>query len=464
MPIVVGHTSGADEAALAYRAGSAMGRGQRMQQQRQIDASLSSQVLGQQHDLNRLKLLRGYEKEDQGRADRMQRDNIAAALDKMKIEAQGQRQQALDAQTKMKQLSEQDALDQRYRDDMIGAVEKAYEGRPKDLLYSQALNQIRTDGKLTDRTASALGVTTESERMQRARAETEGTIDSRVDQYEPKSVGERRSRRLLQQGDFGAVAGQLNRLQGGLLEPGDPGYDDVMDTAIQVQGWAKVTNDPTTIAAAIQQFTEKGVDQNVIAPLQERLEEIRTQEVMVKAPMAFETAIGAFESQAMQAAQQIGRPLSPVESSRLLGKTLETTLASAGITADRFEEWVNSNEDTQQQATRAIQGVMAKQQAQYPMGDDVPTGSEETFGGDSEPLPTMQDFPGVVIKGGKATYPDYLIPVDPKAGGFTTWIDTRTGQEVNSRQILAAYLPEIYRQQGVELGPDGLPKQNKPKK
>lgn len=460
MPIVVGHTSGADEAGLALAAGSAMGRGQRMQQQRQIDASLTSQVLGQNHDLNRLKLLRGYERQDQDRADRIQRDNISLALEKMKLDAQDSATRRMESQAKIENDQREFAIQQRSKDDMLATLDQTYEGRPKDLLYGVARNEVMTKGQFSERTASALGISTQAEQLARTKAEVSGTLD----QFEPKTAEERRSRRLMQQGDFGSVAGQLNRLQGGLLEPGDPGYNDVVDAAIQVQGWAKVTNDPTQIQAAIQAFTEKGVNQEMIAPLEDRLEEIRQQEVMIKAPMAFETALGAFESQAMNISKQLGRPLSPVESSTLLGKTLQTTLASAGITSGRFEEWMNSQEDTQAQATKAIQGIMAKQQAQYPMGDNGPTGSEEAFGSDAEPMPTMQDFPGVIIKGGKATYPDYLVPVDPRAGGFTTYIDTRTGQEVNSRQILAAYLPEIYRQQGVELGPDGLPVKPKPKK
>jgi len=62
----------------------------------------------------------------------------------------------------------------------------------------------------------------------------------------------------------------------------------------------------------------------------------------------------------------------------------------------------------------------------------------------------------VVIQHGRATFPDYLVPINPdsSAGGF---VDTRTGKQVDFRRVLAPYLDQLYQQQGQKLDERGLP-------
>ena len=446
MPIVVGHTSGADQASLALMAGAAQGNAQRMSQQRQIDAGLTSQILGQKHDLKRVGMARRFQLEDQSRAEsrdnRIRKDNMDLAFERLRVQEQDIQGRQREATKNAASLAEQQAIEQQQRNGMLAQLDEAYAGRPKDLLYEQGKAQIQNEGKLTDRTASALGIHTEQERRMREQSEQDGTLD----QFTPMVASERRARRTLEIGQYDDIGKQLAEMSRPSFGPRSPNYNDVMDAAIQVEGWARVTDDPTQLEAAIETFSAQGVTDDVLQPIRQRIREVNIQEMKVKAPQAFEIAMGAFESQALQAATALGRPLQPAESAQLLGDALERSLQSAGIPANRFEEWVEGENDILNQAYRSVEQTVRESFANEPGGGGDPRGSEETYGSDSEPV-TVEDFPGVEITpDGQVTLPEYLIPIDPgnPQAGF---IDKRTGRRHHVKDVLAPYMQQQQPQQ-----------------
>ena len=467
MPIVVDHTPGGVAAGLALAAGTAQGNAQRMQQQRGIDAQLLSQLNAQKQQLKVLGMTQGLARDQMSQQDRARQDNVRVALERLKVDQQqAEQQNRLDQQRADNQTLEarsraaergakqRDAEAQRAAaQGLAQQIDEVYAGRPKDILYSQAMAQAQKNGTLSEQTASALGITTEAQRRARENAQISAAPDA---QFEPKSTGERRARRLLDLGNFDQVGQRLRQI-GPLFGPEAPGYNDAMDALVQTQAWAQTVEDPAEVDHAISALQQQGVGQDVLQPLQERADELRQQVYRIKAPAAFETAMSSFEAQASLLSQNLGRPLSPSESSRLLGEQIGVQLQASGIPLDQFEAWVDSQDDIRTAATKQVEQAMAQQQGTRPMGDTDQTGSEDRMGSDAEqPMPTVDDYPGVVIQHGRATFPEYLVPINPDspAGGF---VDTRTGKQVDFRRVLAPYLDQLYQQQGQKLDERGLP-------
>lgn len=441
MPIVVDWTPSGVPAELAFAAGSAQGRAERMGQQRAIDANLVGQMLGQQHEMRVLDRREKYGRQQASREERQLSQNRELAMERLRLDRDEFEGGMQLASAKLSQAQEQAAGQERQRKRYLQSLEEAYAGRPKDLAYEQAVAEIETQGRLTERTASSVGILTEYERGQRAGRQIDGTPDT----FEPKTESERRSRRLMEMGDFETVGKTLGRA--GRARPGDSDFNAIADTQIQLEGWLRAQDRPEVIEAARERLASQGVPETVLGSLDAKLAEIRQQELVVKAPMAMETAMAAFERQGRMLMQQVGRPLTPVESSRVLGEAIRRTTASMGLDLRAFNDYVLSQEDLSAQATNAARQMLGQAQRSAPAEGEA-TGSEETYGRD---LPAgsgssiLQALPGLKLEGTKLTLPSYLVPVRADDPGMGEMVDTRTGQTVAGRAILAAIMDEANR-------------------
>lgn len=440
MPIVVDWTPSGVPAELAFAAGSAQGRAERMGQQRSIDANLVQQLLGQKHQTKMVKLGQDFSREMAGREmsqnDRRQQQNVDLARERLKLERDEFEGQMGLATTKMSMAQEEAMATKRQRQGYLASLEEAYAGRPKDLAYEQAIAEIETQGRLNDRTASAIGILTETERRQRSEGQVQGTMDS----FEPRTESERRQRRLLEMGDFETVGKGLARA--GNVKPSDRDFAAVTDTQIQLEGWLRAQDRPEVIESARERLAAQGVPPTVLASLDAKLAEIRQQELVVKAPMAMDTAMAAFERQGQMLMQEMGRPLTPVESSRVLGEAIRRTTASMGLDLRAFNDFVLSQEDLSAQATNAARQMLGEAQRSAPAEGEM-SGSEETYGRDmpaGSGSSLLEALPGLRLDGTKLTLPSYLVPVKAGDPGMGMMVDTRTGRTVAGEAILAEIL------------------------
>ena len=358
----------------AYDAGRLQGQAARQAQQREIDARFTENRLTARERIAAIETANNYAsarntggggQDSSGRPENIFNDFA-------------QERQAERDQNAIRTLEASKELQQ--RNDLLQSLDGAYDGREKDFTYQYAKNLIQKGEDLPERIQSALGITSQSEKTAKLKAE-KAAKDGQIDDFEPKTDRERLARRSLEQGRAGDLIGRLD--QRGKDDRGRAGVgpltDDALAARTQLEGFASATSDMQALIDTRKSLQEGGASEETKAIIDERIEQLNTEQMELKAPAAFEQAVGTFQTRLTKAQADAGRTLNVTEKRKLLASTLTTTAEGFGLTVEQLGQYIRSNDENRRQAEQLISQAQEVIKQMLPPKDAL-TGSEQQFG------------------------------------------------------------------------------------
>lgn len=359
----------------AYDAGRLSGQAARQAQQRAIDAQFVENRLAARERIAAIETANNYANaRDHGGRDRDSSSNRPESVfnDLMQSRKAERDQKAMQTLEMSRDLQQ--------RNDLLQSLEGAYDGREKDFTYQYARNLIEKGEDLPDRIQSALGITSQSEKAAKLKAEA-AAKDGQVDDFEPKTDRERLARRSLEQGRAGDLIGRLD--QRGKDDRGRAGVgpltDDALAARTQLEGFASATSDMTALVETRATLEKGGASEETKAIIDERIEQLKTEQMELKAPAAFEQVVSSFQGKLTKAQTDAGRTLNVAEKRKLLASTLTTTAESFGLTVEQLGQYIRSNDENRRMAEQLITQAQEVIKQMLPQNGAL-TGSEQQFG------------------------------------------------------------------------------------
>lgn len=395
MPIIRTYGDPGILGGLAYDAGKQSGIADRLAQQRAIDAQFVNERLRAREEITRMESAANLAGQmGGGRGGGGSSTPARTGPEETINQFARQRQEAQDQQLQQRALQAEN--DARLRT-MTAALDQAYEGREKDFAYEYAKERLRNGQTIPDRMLSALGIqdASDAEAKARKKAEDEKGI---IDTAEPRTDQERLIRRSFVQGRPGDVASMLDqrdRRQTNFQTGEAPLTRDALAARTQLQGFAESTSDRTVLEQMRATLAEKKVSPEALAPLDARIEALKREDIELKAPVAFEQAIGAFQSQLTAMQKKEGRALNVSERRGLLAKNLEQTAKSFGLTIGQIGEFVRANDERRREAEMLVEQAQAAiMQAQTQQMQQAPGAGRtgDPAGNPQQPRPRRPDF------------------------------------------------------------------------
>lgn len=373
----------------AHQAGLALGRADRLAQQREIDARFVENRLAAREQQALAKTQGDYALalQRQAGAPRGAAESSRAETllnDLARDRADAREQAALQA------LEEQKLADQQRG--LLSALDDSYANREKDFTYHYAKDQILKGEKLPSRIQAALGIETPSEVEARARRKAE---EGQIDDFKPQSQTERVIRRTLAQGRGADIAAMLDdRQDAGFGQVGDL-TTDALAARTQLEGFALATNDKAALMDIREDLEEAGVSSEARKILDDRIAELEEEDAQIKAPAAFEQAVKSFQSRLDAIQTKEERSLNISEKRALLGSTLKQTADSYGITIQQLGDFIRANDENRRMAEQLVSQAQEAIRKLTPPAE-APTGTEQQFGPDDpkrpEQSPRRGDF------------------------------------------------------------------------
>lgn len=262
--------------------------------------------------------------------------------------------------------------EQRKQQGVLSALDAAYQGREKDFTYHYARRRLEEGQTIPDRMLAGLGVASAS--PAEANARDQADMDGQVDTVQPKSAHERGVRNALTQGRPSDIAPFLDQrdtrtinLQGGAR----PLTQDALEARAQLHGFADSQTDAAVLEEVIKSLGASKVSEEALAPLRNRINQLQKEDVELKAPVAFEQAVGLFQTQLQAAQTKEGRTLGTSERRGLLARTLEQTAKSYGLTIEQMSQFVRANDERRREAEMLVQraeSAIVQSRAAVPLG------------------------------------------------------------------------------------------------
>ncbi len=368
----------------AHDAGYALGRSQRLQQQRQIDANFIADRLAAREELTRIRALEELERSrsNQGAGGGGSRGPSRSDIQDI---IEGYQRDEKDKNT-IEAVAEQKRASREAKSaGLMAALDEAYKDKDKDLTYEYAKEQFASGKSVPQAVLEQIGIVAPG-KSDRDQSET-GSVDG----YAPKTNQERLFRRSLDQGNVSDIAPYLDQRESsskyGAASDSDPLTFDALAARTQLEAFVSTVSDRALLKEYKDDLKKSGVSDDAIRLIDERDADLAETEMKVKAPAAFEQIVSAFgpKLQAMQ--EKEGRSLDMGEKRKLLGSIIGTTAKSYGLTVDQIGQYIRENDETRRMSEQLIQkaqdAIMENMQTQ-------PSPAEIEYGG--APLPPQSQM------------------------------------------------------------------------
>jgi len=367
----------------SHDAGFALGRSQRLQQQRQIDANFIADRLAAREELTRIRALEDLERSRSRQSGGGGGSRGPSRSDIQDI-IEGYERDQKDKQTIESVAERKRVARETESAGLLASLDAAYKDKDKDLTYEYAREQFMNGKTIPETLLKEIGIVSPT----RTKAD-ETDIESG---FQPKSSQERLFRRSIEQGNLGDIAAYLDQQEStnkyGGPNDDDPLSMDALAARTQLDAVVSTISDRAQLREYRDELKKAGVSDEAVRMIDERDAELADTEMKVKAPAAFESIVSAFgpKLQAMQ--DKEGRALNMGEKRKLLSGIISTTATSYGLTVDQIGQYIRENDETRRMSEMLIQ--KAQDAIMENMQSQIPTGAQQEFGG--EPLPSQSQI------------------------------------------------------------------------
>lgn len=372
MPILITHGDPGVFGQGAADAGFALGRSQRLAQQRQIDAGFIADRLAAREEITRIRAIEDAQRassQSRGRGGGVSRSDVQDIIEGFARDKKDEKTIESVAEQKRK-------VRQGEAEGLLSALEQKFEGKEKDITYQYARDQILSGKSVPDKILQELGIVPPTKKK--------GDETDSESGFEPKTNEERLFRRSLEQGNPSDIAQFLDQKDSsnkfGPAKDTDPLSMDALAARTQLDAFVSTTSDRDILREYRRDLKESGVSDDALQVIDQRDAELAETEMKVKAPAAFEQAVTAFGPQLQAAQDKAGRPLRMDEKRKLLGGILSTTAKSYGLTVDQIGQYVRENDETRRMSEMLIQKAqdslidMVNQQEQSAVEEEFESG------------------------------------------------------------------------------------------
>jgi hypothetical protein len=365
MPILRTYGDASFLGSATFMAGQQTGRANRLAQQRAIDAQFVNERLRARENIVAMETAANLSRDRGGGGYQSPRNQAEGTINDFAAQRSAVREKrAFDDM----QVQEE----QRKQQGVLSALDAAYQGREKDFTYHYARRRLEEGQTIPDRMLSGLGVASAS--PAEADARDQADMDGQVDTVQPKTAHERGVRHALTQGRPSDIAPFLDQrdtrsinLQGGAR----PLTQDALEARAQLHGFADSQTDAAVLEEVIKSLGASKVSEEALAPLRNRINQLQKEDIELKAPVAFEQAVGLFQTQLQAAQTKEGRTLGTSERRGLLARTLEQTAKSYGLTIEQMSQFVRANDERRREAEMLVQraeNAIVQARAAVPLG------------------------------------------------------------------------------------------------
>lgn len=355
MPILRTYGDASILGAATYQAGQQAGRAARMAQQRAADQDFIRQQQASRNRIVEMETAANLARDrDRDRGHRGGHYGPAKTGPEEVVNEFARQRSALKEQQSLAAQAAND--EQAQRQGIMSALEQAYQGREKDFAYHYAKERLAKGQTIPERMLAGLGI--ESASTAEVSARDQADLEAgQIDTAEPRTERERLIRRSLTQGrpeDIAAFLDQREKMPN--LTTGERALTtEALSARTQLQGFAESISDKATLQEVRKTLEDKKVSPEALSVLDDRIAALEKEDIELKAPVAFEQAVGLFETKLQALQKQENRALNVSERRTLLAGTLKETAKSYGLTIEQLGEFVRANDERRREAEMLVQ-------------------------------------------------------------------------------------------------------------